>query len=263
MMKLTADQIEFFKLQGYLPLPEFFSAAETDAIRNEVQRLKMAGLLRNVTTDGDGKTHSSIQQNLQMCPMSPQSPFFRALPFHPLVVQSVSSLIGDPVVLHLDQVFLKPGRQGAGTSWHQDNAYFKIADPLKGTAMWIAVHESNIANGTLEVIPGMQNVLLDHSRDPYSDHHIRCYPPEESAVPIELPASGVVFFSYGTPHCTRANNTDTERAGAAFHFFNAAFMPETLKSDPKPSMKNPYLTGPLADGGISDYSQDLRITWLK
>ena len=44
----------------------------------------------------------------------------------------------DPVVLHLDQVFLKPGKQGMGTNWHQDNAYFQIEDPLQGTAMWTA-----------------------------------------------------------------------------------------------------------------------------
>ena len=26
--------------------------------------------------------------------------------------------------------------------------YFKIADPLKGTAMWIAVHDATVVNGT-------------------------------------------------------------------------------------------------------------------
>ena len=260
-MELTSEQLDHFRNEGYLALPDFFTPQETLAIRSEVERLKTEGFLRNITTDGDGKTHSSAQQNLQMCPMSPQSPFFRALPFHPKIVQSVSSLIGDPVMLHLDQVFLKPAHQGAGTSWHQDNAYFKIRDPLKGTAMWIAVHDAAIANGTLEVIPKMQNRLLEHSRDPLSDHHIRCFPPEELAVPILLPAGGVVFFCYGTPHCTRANNTEHERAGVAFHFFNADFIPDTLKCDPKPTMKNPFLTGPLADGGIADYGQDLRSIW--
>lgn len=258
-MEITSNQIHQFQSEGYLAIPHFFTPQETCAIRSEVERLKSEGLLRNVTTDGDGTTHSSVQQNLQMCPMSPQSPFFRALPFHPRIVSSVSSLIGDPVMLHLDQVFLKPGNHGAGTNWHQDNAYFKISNPLKGTAMWIAAHDATSANGTIEIIPGLQHKQLDHSRDPYSDHHIRCFPPEELAIPIQLPAGGVVFFSYGTPHCTRANNTDHERAGVAFHFFNADFIPETLTSDPKPSMRNPFLTGPLADGGMAEYGVDYRI----
>ena len=49
---------------------------------------------------------------------------------------------GPALILRLDQVFLKPPRDGMGTNWHQDNAYFKISDPLKGTAMWIAVHDA-------------------------------------------------------------------------------------------------------------------------
>ena len=38
---------------------------------------------------------------------------------------------------------------GIGTNWHQDNAYFKIRDPMRGTAMWIAAHDATIANGTI------------------------------------------------------------------------------------------------------------------
>jgi ectoine hydroxylase-related dioxygenase (phytanoyl-CoA dioxygenase family) len=73
------------------------------------------------------------------------------------------------------------------------NAYFRISDPLKGTAMWIAVHDATVANGTLEVIPGSFREHYAHRRDPHSDHHIRCDPPEERAVPLELPAGGIVM----------------------------------------------------------------------
>src|SRR5262249_55808752 len=136
------------------------------------------------------------------------------------VIEAVRQLIGDPVLLHLDQVFVKPGKHGAGTNWHQDNAYFQIPNPLKGTALWTAVHDATIANGTIRVIPGVFEEKFEHTRDPYSDHHIRCYPDESQAVYVELPAGGIVFFCYGTPHATGANTTDTERAGVALHFIN-------------------------------------------
>ena len=51
-----------------------------------------------------------------------QSPLFRALPFAEKVVGAVRALLGDPLILHLDQVFLKPGKTGMGTHWHQDKA---------------------------------------------------------------------------------------------------------------------------------------------
>ena len=73
---------------------------------------------------------------------------------------------------------------------------------------------------TLHLIPGSHRERYEHRRDPDSDHHIRAWPPEERAVPIELEAGGVAFFCYGTAHSTRANTTDRERAGMAFHFLH-------------------------------------------
>lgn len=259
-MGLTQEQVRQFQERGYVAVPDFYSAREVAALRAELARLKREGYLRNVATEGDGKTHSHVKQNLQLCPMSPHSPLFRAMPFDTKVTQVISQLIGDPVVLHLDQVFIKPGQHGIGTSWHQDNAYFQIADPLKGTAMWVAVHDATVANGTLHVIPDSFRTVYEHSRDPYSDHHIRCYPDESQAVALELPAGGAAFFAYGTAHCTRANTTDQERAGVAFHFLNGSVIGEGyFRTEDR--MKHPYLTGPLADGGLSAYGQAIAGTW--
>jgi ectoine hydroxylase-related dioxygenase (phytanoyl-CoA dioxygenase family) len=258
-MLFTETQIQFFRTEGYLPVPEFWSKEEVQAMRNELNRLKDAGLLRNVATAGDGKTESKTVANLQLCPMAPHSTFFRAMPFAEKAVSAVQQLIGDPVLLHLDQVFIKPGQHGAGTNWHQDNAYFKIADPLKGTALWTAVHDATIANGTLRVIPRMFREELPHERDPYSDHHIRCYPEEAQAVPVELPAGGVVFFCYGTPHATGGNTTDNERAGIALHFLNGDQDQEALAGF-QPG-KRPVLTGAEATNGEREYGVPVAGTW--
>ncbi len=258
-MPLTSEQVRHFREHGYVALAHFWDARETAALQAEVERFKREGLLRNVTTEGDGKTHSNDHQNLQLCPMSPHSELFRALPFAPKVVEAVGALIGDPVVLHLDQVFLKPARHGAGTNWHQDNAYFHIPDPLRGTAMWTAVHDATVENGTIRVIPGSFREQYEHSRDPYSDHHIRCYPPEDRAVPVELPAGGVVFFAYGVAHATGPNHTDRDRAGAAFHFLNLEHVPADYLDRYNGKLRYPILSGPLADGGLSAYGD--RISW--
>jgi phytanoyl-CoA hydroxylase len=258
-MSLSSPHIQQFQEQGYVALPEFFGPRETEAIRAEVERLRQEGLLRNVATDGDGKTHSNTRRNLQLCPMYRHSPLFRALPFDPKVVGAVRALIGDPVLLHLDQVFLKPGGDGMGTNWHQDNAYFKIRDALKGTAMWIAAHDATVENGTLHVIPGSFREAYEHSRDPYSDHHIRCYPPEEKAVPVELPAGGVVFFCYGTAHSTGPNRTDRDRAGVAFHFLNGDYAHDDLVAPDRDY--RPYLTGPDATGGKREYGVAVSGAW--
>jgi phytanoyl-CoA hydroxylase len=220
-MDFTQEQVTFFRTEGWLAVESFWSADEVAAMRAELERLKADGKLRNVATDGDGKTHSTTKINLQLCPMWPHSELFKAMPFAPKVVAAIEALIGAPALLHLDQVFLKPGKHGMGTNWHQDNAYFQTPDPLKGTALWTAVHDATLANGTLQVIPRAFAEPLPHERDGFSDHHIRCWPDETKAIPVEIKAGGVIFFCYGTPHATGANTTDHERAGVALHFLNS------------------------------------------
>jgi ectoine hydroxylase-related dioxygenase (phytanoyl-CoA dioxygenase family) len=261
-MGLTDAQVREFHGHGYTSAREFFSAEETAAIRREVERLQRDGLLKNVAVDGDGKTTSLTKRNLQLCPMYMHSRLFRALPFAPKVTGAISKLIGDPVILRLDQVFLKPAGDGAGTAWHQDNAYFQIRDPLKGTAMWIAVHDATVANGTIHVIPDCFRELLPHDRDPNSNHHIRCWPDESRAVPIELPAGGVAFFAYGTPHCTLGNRTDRDRAGVAFHFVNGDSFAEDRQIGGKPiTGYNPVLTASHASDGRKEYGEVVAGTW--
>jgi ectoine hydroxylase-related dioxygenase (phytanoyl-CoA dioxygenase family) len=255
----TPKQVAHFRREGWVAVPDFWTPEEIAAMRAELDRLKTEGKLRNVATDGDGKTHSQTKANLQLCPMWPHSDFYRAMPFAPKVAPAVGQLIGEPVVLHLDQVFLKPGRHGAGTNWHQDNAYFQIPDPLAGTALWTAVHDATVANGTMRVIPRVFNEAMEHGRDPDSDHHIRCWPDESQAVTVELPAGGVLFFAYGTPHCTGANNTDNERAGVALHFINGEINGQA-RAGFEPG-KRPHLTGPEASGGEQEYGVRVAGTW--
>ena len=256
-MVFTDDQHRTFERDGFLCVPGFFSQEEVKVMQAEIERFKAEGLLRNVATEGDGKTQSATRKNLQLCPTHPHSETFKALPFDEKVVTAVEELLGGPVRLRLDQVFLKPARDGAGTNWHQDNAYFRVSEPTKGVAMWIAVHDATVENGTMHMVPGQHHEAMEHRRDGDSDHHIRCYPDESREVPCELPAGGVVFFSYGTPHCTKGNQSDRDRAGLAYHFYHADFLP----NDGQRNYPMPYLSGSDAQGGKAEYGEDQRGKW--
>ena len=121
------------------------------------------------------------------------------------------------------------------------------------------MHDATIANGTLKVIPRAFSELMSHERDPLSDHHIRCYPDESHAIHVEIPAGGVVFFAYGTPHATGANNTELERAGVALHFINADQSGQALAGFDLD--KRPILTGANATGGEREYGVRIAGTW--
>ena len=269
-MTLSTEQVAHFRREGYLAVPNFFGAAEVAALRGGLAELKEAGVFSNVATEGDGATASADKQNLQICPLACHHRFFAALVFHPRVRETVPQLVGHPAYKFLDQIFLKPARVGVGTNWHQDNAYFDFADPMVGTAMWIAIHDATLANGTIRVIPRAFERLMPHRRDPDSDHHTRCHPADEGqAVPIELEAGGVLFFCFGTPHATTANNTDRERAGLSYHFLavhNERRELLALDQPNRPELKTygeagkvhgPILSGPDYSAGLSEYGCDM------
>lgn len=259
-MRLTEDQVQQFKSDGFTLVPGFFSEIEVAAMCRQVEQWQTAGLLRNVATAGDGATHTDDVANLQLVPLLPHGELFQALPFQPKVIAAVTDLIGSPACRILDQLFYKPPRIGGPTNWHTDNAYFRISDPLKGTAMWIALHDASRENGTLKVIPRQFHIKHPHDRDPDSDHHIRMKADDYDAVHCELKAGGVVFFCYGTPHATGANITDEARCGVGIHFLNTDIGPDHLTQGSR-SKGNVHITGPLADDGISEFGRSMRGVW--
>ena len=245
---LSPHQVKHWREHGYLFVPHFWDQAAVGAMQSEAARLVGAGLVRNVATLGDGTTHSDERVNLQLDPIVAHSSLFRMLAFHPRVKAAVEALVGSPILLEEDQLFWKPAHYGAGTSWHTDNSYFKIADPLGGTAIWTAIHDATLANGTLRVVVDGFGQEWEHWRDPGSDHHIRTEVGDREVASAELDAGGVAFFCYGTPHATGDNLTDQPRAAVAYHYTNASFRAPANPRDP-------FVTGPKADPSAWDPEQ--------
>ena len=216
----------------YLIVEGLLGPRDVAALQACVETFKQQGLLYDQSV-----THL---QNYQLHEISECSALCRALPWKPEVKQCLTTLLGgdeDPLEVMGDQMFLKPARTGQGTSFHQDNAYFRRPEPQKarGTGMWIAVHDATEANGTMRVVPKSHRHLLAHSRDSVSNHFISCeddpWMVERSAaeaaeVPAVMAAGGVIFFSYGTAHATGDNVSPHERAGLAFHVGPASYHDE-------------------------------------
>ena len=86
------------------------------------------------------------------------------------IVDLVSSVIGDDLVLWGCHVFCKPAREGYETPWHQDGHYWPIR-PLATCTAWVALEPSTRANGCLRVIPGSHRdrQLWPHLHEDRSD----------------------------------------------------------------------------------------------
>ncbi len=144
---LSETDVGCFRNEGYLSVEHFFDDDEFRAIRTGLIKLRNMGRLANVATDGDAVTHTEIPQNLQLCPLSPELPIFKSLPFNIKIAATMSKLLhdenmNDDICCYLSQTFWKPAQHGLGTGMHQDNAYFLLEKPHFGAAIWIPIHKA-------------------------------------------------------------------------------------------------------------------------
>ncbi len=258
-----------FRSTGYVVVDPFFDEAEVAALQAGMQELMDAGKLHNVATDMDRTTRRDDKVNLQICPLSYHHKFFAALPFHPKVRELVPALLGGPSYKFLDQIVYKPGRVGAGTNWHQDNYYFGCDDPFVGLGLWIAIHDANRQNGTFRVLPGYFDRRVEHVPDPESDHHYRMYAADDDTPDVlEVKAGGVIAFCFNVPHGTARNETDTDRAGLAYHFMRTGHVGAWVDEELNPHAEfplyaaegkvgAPILSGPAYSHGQQEYDCDM------
>lgn len=215
---LNKEQVQQFQTEGYVIVPEFFGWEEARLLREEMERLVQEDRGRNVMPSFTGKI------NYQITPLADKSDLFRELPNRSEIKPVIEQLIGAPALLWLDQIFLKPAQVGAGNTWHVDNVRFKATDPTRGVGMWIALHDSSHANGTLELIP-RSHLAPPESYIPAGQ--FMPVPPEGAeAVAMVAAAGGVIFFNFGILHCTRDNLSDNDRAALVYHFLHADFVPQ-------------------------------------
>jgi ectoine hydroxylase-related dioxygenase (phytanoyl-CoA dioxygenase family) len=121
--------------------------------------------------------------------------------------QAVSELFGEEAILFKDKINFKlPG--GDGFKEHQDvqAGWDDFAD-LHITAM-IAIDETNEANGSLEMIPGMhRDGLLGEMWAPLTDEDTRHAP----YVAVHCKPGDAVFFDSFAPHRSQPNRTGQAR----------------------------------------------------
>lgn len=253
---LEAEVVRAYSEQGCAVVPNFFSAADVEAMRREVERLRYYGWLNNAafTKAGGG--------SMEAWGLDRYSALFRALPFHEKLSGSVGQLIASPFALQATACILKPAKTGRGTRWHADDYKTAFHPGDKAIGVWIAVHDVTPENGPLEILPGSSG----HDYDYVPDTDIRTNRPmvrlseeeQARAQRVLVRAGGIAFFSYNTLHRTCDNESANDRAAITVHFVSAdQFAPDYPHDD----YHHPYVTGPRAGGGLLNYGADQRGRW--
>jgi len=142
----------------------------------------------------------------------------------PEIVELVSAVLGEDIILWGCHVFCKPAVEGYETPWHQDGHYWPIR-PLANCTVWVALEESTRDNGCLRVIPGSHagRQLHEHLHEDRSDLTLNQRLAagsfdEASAVDIELEPGEMSLHDVYMIHGANANRSTKRRTGVALRY---------------------------------------------
>ena len=218
MPALTSDEIRAYENDGYVVpsyrVPESrmaaLAAATEDVIAaNSDTRPEQ---LPNIhITNGSG-THLRGH------------PAFLDIALDKDLVDLVSCVLGDDVVMWGCQIFCKPGSDGMEVPMHQDGQYWPIR-PLATCTLWLAIDDSDRENGCLAVIPGSHRDQVHFRHATRTDDNLvlnqavddpRAF--ERPPALVELERGQLSMHDIYLIHGSAPNTSGRRRAGVAIRY---------------------------------------------
>jgi ectoine hydroxylase-related dioxygenase (phytanoyl-CoA dioxygenase family) len=155
--KLSDEQVEFFRANGYLSGVKMLNEKQIEKIKNELSEIA------NPKHPG----HELFYEFHSNESTDPSTILFHALGawriteglhdvlWNPRFLVAASQLLGNvPVRFWHDQIFWKPPKQGGVVAWHQDYSYWTRTTPIAHLTCWCGLDDSTKENGCLQYIPG-------------------------------------------------------------------------------------------------------------
>ncbi|WP_280152235.1 phytanoyl-CoA dioxygenase family protein [Piscinibacter sp. XHJ-5] len=218
MARLSGSEIEHYRREGWL-IPQFTLPAQRVA--------QMAEALDRLIRDNPGvRPEKLVSAHIEGDNGEGVrgSREFLDLAMDPEIVELVSGVIGDDVILWGCHVFCKPPHEGYETPWHQDGHYWPIR-PLANCTVWVALEPSTAANGCLRVIPRShrERVLHEHLHEDREDLTLNQRMAagsfdEADAVDLELQPGQMSLHDVYMIHGAKANTSRQRRTGVALRY---------------------------------------------
>ncbi len=219
---LTQEQTLFFHENGFLRIPEVFTAEETAELSAEMDRLVedwaftspgWSGPWRQAYMDPETEKKSKLTAMHDLHFYS--DAWMRAVTHHKLTA-CIAALIGPNVELHHSTMHIKPPQTGHPFPMHQDNPFYRHEN---GRFIDSLVHldDTSHANGEIRFLAGSHKQgYLEHITQLEDGTGCSPHLPTdeyklEDTVPVPAKAGDVVVFSINTVHGSYINTTARPR----------------------------------------------------
>jgi len=240
MGRLTKQQVQFFKDEGYFIVKDVFERHELEPLRRELherinrkaRELSAAGKLTNLHADASfekqlTRIYDDSKENAQAVIRDLEGvaggghagiEMFRVIT-HPKLLAVIESLTGEEIVASsVYRVRPKlPGFARGVVPWHQDSGYFaQHCDAHLIVTCWVPLVDANEHNGCMRIQPRAhkQGIAEHHTGGNagylvINDADLPFSP--ENSICAECPLGGAVLMTNLTPHCSTTNHSDDIR----------------------------------------------------
>lgn len=225
--RLSDDQVLFFQEHGYLKGIRVLNDEQVAVLRKELAEIadpKHPGheLFYEFHSNESADPNKVLFHCLGHWRITPG---FHDLLWNPALVMPASQLLGGSVRFWHDQLFCKPAHHGGVVAWHQDYSYWTRTQPMAHLTCWIALDDSNEANGCLRYIPGSHRWPLlpmpalagdmDGLREVLNEEQIKQF---NNEVLVEVKAGECAFHHPLLVHGSKENRSDRSRRAAVMNY---------------------------------------------
>jgi phytanoyl-CoA hydroxylase len=231
LMELTAEQVAFFRENGYLLVGEILSAAEVEQLRERAEWIA-SGEAEHIpahclqveprVSRGEIAADDPILSLRKLSHLAWYDEMMLAHARRSAITGRIASLLGPDLKLYQDQLFMKPPRVGSRQPYHQDQPLGFHIDPAdRMVTCWTALDDATLENGCLRVIPGTHRtgVLPPEVVQKYERQALEGRLKAE--VPLVLKAGECSFHHGHLLHSSFPNLSDRRRRGYAIHYVSA------------------------------------------
>src|SRR5947209_4396723 len=167
---LSQKDVQKYRRQGYIVVPNVLSAEEVDSLRRATDEVCAGAAKVTDHTDvydlEDGHTPESPKVRRIKTPHLWHAAY-AAMVRHPGIVACLTALWGPNVRFDVSKLNMKSAGFGSPVEWHQDWAFYPHTnDDL--AAVGIMIDDIDLENGAMLVIPGSH-------KGPIWDHHTNGY----------------------------------------------------------------------------------------
>lgn len=154
--RLSSEQVEFYKSNGYLGGIRLLTEDQIEELRAELsQLLDPSHADRHLFYEYNSNESSDPLRTLFHALGAWRiAPGFHDLLWNPAFLMPASQLLEGSVRFWHDQIFYKPALHGGVVAWHQDYSYWTRTKPMAHLSCWIGLDDSTRENGCVHYVPG-------------------------------------------------------------------------------------------------------------